>query len=319
MCDLRLSASIDRFLTWCEANRAPSTVYGYRLYLRRFLAWAGDVQLETLSPAMLTTFSQKFHPVQAVQRLLSWIHKEERSIESNPLAAMQKLSCGARQRIVDAGVVCRMMKSSDRFFRSVLIALHESYARPQEIRAMRPIDLCRPGGAPAAAAELVAGLAVAELPNGKGFDRRRDRSTTRIIPISPRLGRLLVRLIGRGAASDEPIFRNSRGRPWSCNAVRCRMRRLRDRLGLGRDRRGERVVAYTLRHTGATAAARAGLRDWTLAAVLGHASTRTTDRYVHLQAADVLAAMKGLWTKKTADRPKIDRPGLRKTRSGDPR
>lgn len=314
MHDSRLIPATERFLAWATVNRSRSTVYGYRLYLTRFAAAVGDIRLERISPAMLTTWSTKFHPVQAVQRLVAWCHKEERSLRENPLSGMPKFSGGSRRRILIAGDVCRMMKSTDRFFRAWLLALKETIARPQEMRQVRPIDVRTSGGAAAIAAELVAGEAFFEIDNGKGFDRRRDRSSTRIIPISPRLGRLLVRLIDRGAAVDEPIFRNSRGRPWSCNAVRCRLRRLRDRLHLGTDRRGERVVAYTLRHTGATAAARAGLRDWTLAAVLGHASTRTTDRYVHLQAADVLAAMKGLWGRKAADRPKIDRPGSLRTR-----
>lgn len=315
MLDSRLVPSTDRFLAWAAVNRSRSTVYGYRLYLTRFAAAVGNVELQAITPAMLTSWSTKFHPLQAVQRLAAWCHKEERSIATNPLSRMLKIAAGSRRRILVAGDVCRMMKSSDHFFRAWLLALKETIARPQEMRQVRPIDVRTAGGAAAIAAELVSGQAFFEIDNGKGFDRRRDRSATRIIPISPRLGRLLVRLIDRGAAIDEPIFRNSRGRPWSCNAVRCRIRRLRDRLGLGRDRRGERVVAYTIRHTGATAAARAGLRDWTLAAVLGHASTRTTARYVHLQAADVLAGMKRVWDAGRADRPKIERPGSPRKRS----
>jgi len=298
MLDSRLVPSIERFLAWAAVNLAPSTVYGYRLYLTRFAAAVGNVPLEELAPATLTTFSRKFHPIQAVQRLVAWCHKEERSLERNPLEGMAKVAGGSRQRVLIAPDVCRMIRSTDRFFRALLLALKETYARPQEMRAVRPADIRAAGGAAAAAAELLAGGAFFELGEGKGFKRRRDRLATRIIPISPRLGRLLVRLLSAGPAHDEPIFRNSRGRPWTANAVRCRLRRLRVTLNLGVDRRGERVVAYTLRHTGATAAARAGLRDWTLAAVLGHASTRTTARYVHLQATDVISAMQRLWAKK---------------------
>lgn len=309
MLDSRLAASVDRFLLWAGRNLAPSTVYGYRLYLQRFAAAVGNVAIESLSPAVLTTWSRKFHPLQAVQRLVAWCHKEERSIVSNPLEGMRKVSSGMRLRVLEPVEVCRMLRTTNRAFRPFLLALRESYARPQEIRKVRPIDIRRAGGSGASAAELLAGRAFFQLENGKGFERRRDQSSTRIIPISPRLGRLLNRLMVRGAAYDEPIFRNSRGRSWSANAVRCRLRRLRDRAGFAADRRGERIVAYTLRHTGATNAARAGLRDWTLAAVLGHASTRTTARYVHLQAADVTEGMRKVWEAKRADRPKKDRLG----------
>lgn len=314
MYDLSLSASIDRFLAWCEANRKPATVYGYRLYLRRFLSWAGNVQLDEISPARLSTWSQKFHPTQAVQRLLAWCHKEERSIARNPLEGMRKVPTGARSRTLPRCDVCRMLRAVDPSFRVFLLALRETFARPQEMRSVRCIDIRRAGGELATAAELIAGFAFFDLGEGKGWSRRRDRSSMRIIPISCRLGRAIARIRRRKATIDDLCFLNSKGRPWTANAVRCRLRRLRELLALGRDRRGERVVAYTLRHTGATAAARAGLRDWTLAAVLGHSSTRTTDRYVHLQADDVIQGMQRVWKQIAADRPKKDRPGSTRNR-----
>lgn len=309
----RLRAAVERFLAWAAVNNKPATVAVYRLYLERFVRFFGDVPLAKLTPANVTTWSQKFHPVQAVQRLLAWCHKEERSIASNPLEGMRKLKTGVRLRILSPEETLALLRGTDRAFRPFLVALRESIARPQEIRAVRPCDIRAAGGRPATEDELLAGEAFFELGAGKGFERRSDQSSVRIIPISPRLGRLLDRLLRHDRAVTEPIFRNGRGRPWTANAVRCRLRRLRVRIGLEADARGERVVAYSFRHTGATAAAAAGLRDFTLARVLGHASTRTTARYVHLQAADVIDGMKRVWEMKASFRPKNDRPRLRRT------
>jgi integrase/recombinase XerD len=63
------------------------------------------------------------------------------------------------------------------------------------------------------------------------------------------------------------------------------MRRLRRRIDLADD-----VVPYTLRHTAATRATVAGVRDKLLAELLGHTSTRTTARYQHPNVEDLCAA-----------------------------
>lgn len=310
-----LADAVGRFLVWSERNNAPRTVAVYRLYLRRFLAWAGDRPLASLTPALVSTWSRKFHPVQAVQRLAAWCHKEERSIACNPLEGMRKQTTGKRLRILSQPEAIALLRGTCPAFRRFLLALRESIARPQEIRAVRWIDIRQPGGAPADSAAIYAGRSFFLIEDGKGFNRRTDQSSVRIVPISPRLGRLLLRLRAADASEATPLFRNSRGKPWSANAVRCRLRRLRGRAGVTADARGENVVAYSWRHTGATAAAAAGLRDFTLAQILGHASPRTTARYVHLQAADALDACKRLWEAKSAAREKKDRPELRRKRS----
>lgn len=314
MLSVRLSACIDRFLAWAELNLAPATVYGYRLYLRRFVVWAGNLRVDRLSPALLQTWSRKFHPVQAVQRLAGWLHRVERSIAVNPLAGMRKMATGKRRRVLTRIEQIQLLHAADRVFRAFLVALRETFARPQEMRVVRWVDVRQAGGELADAAAIAEGRAFFELDSGKGFERRADQSRERIIPISPRLGRLLLRLMRRRRSPNLTIFRNRLRRPWTANAVRCRMRRLRLEVGIKSDRRGERVVAYSLRHTGATACAKAGLRDWTLAEVLGHASTRTTARYVHLQAADVVDAMQRVWELKPGKASKNDRPGSRKKR-----
>lgn len=76
------------------------------------------------------------------------------------------------------------------------------------------------------------------------------------------------------------------------HALRCRFRVLRRRLGIERDRRGETIVPYSFRHTGATIAAASGVRDRILADVLGHIETKTIARYQHLQRGHLVDAMR---------------------------
>ena len=88
------------------------------------------------------------------------------------------------------------------------------------------------------------------------------------------------------------MFLDSDGHPWTANAVRCRMRRLRAKLDFGPDENGEQVVAYTMRHTAATRASSRGIRDKVLAELMGHTSTMTTQRYQHLQADHLADAIR---------------------------
>lgn len=314
-----LSNAIERFLVWANRNRKPATVAVYERYLRLFLADKGDMDVTKITPALLENWSNRFHRVQAVQRLTAWLTYCERSLKRNPLAGMRKIPTGKRRRVLTRRESALMLRATDRAFRDFLLALRETIARPQEVRAFQWDDIRATGSDQADDADLAGGRAFFDLIAGKGFDWRTDDSRQRVIPIPPRLGRLLLRLVSSSADKTGPIFRNAKGRPWTKEAVRCRMRRLRERLNLGADRRGERVVAYSLRHTGATAAARAGVREWALAHLLGHAHVKTSARYVHFDAADAIDAAKRVWEAKKPVRPKIDRLGSLRTRPDDER
>ena len=165
------------------------------------------------------------------------------------------------------------MRAADEHYRAVLLALRHTIARPQEVRAVRWKHL------------LLQPHPMFELRDFKAKSRRKDRQVARRrIPLDDRMLRLLGRLAGRRNPSpDDHVFLNSRGRPWTANALRIRMRNLRRRLKLVADENGEQVVNYTLRHTAATRACAAGLRDRVLAELMGHTHTDTTARYQHLQ------------------------------------
>jgi site-specific recombinase XerD len=97
----------------------------------------------------------------------------------------------------------------------------------------------------------------------------------------PKMKRLLEWM--RRHHKSEFCFLNSKGKQWTVNAINQRMARVRLRCGL------KGICTYTLRHRAATNAI---LRTGDLKMVsllLGHTSTATTERYVHL-AQDHLVA-----------------------------
>jgi site-specific recombinase XerD len=71
-----------------------------------------------------------------------------------------------------------------------------------------------------------------------------------------------------------PLFRNKAGQPWTGNAIRCRFRRVREKLGLGRD-----VVAYSYRHAACTDLLEAGVGLAQTCELLGHTGTAMVMRH----------------------------------------
>ena len=66
----------------------------------------------------------------------------------------------------------------------------------------------------------------------------------------------------------------------------------------GLNTEGERVVCYTLRHTGATNAMRAGIQTTLLAKIMGHAKVTTTQRYQHPTSLDMVEAVDAIHDRK---------------------
>jgi len=304
---VRLFATVEAFLAAAAPTVAPSTLALYDYYLTQFRNSVGDIPLDAVTPARLLTWSSKYHPLGCVQRLYAWATVEARLLAVNPLAGMRRTRNGHRRRILSRCERVRLLRCARPAFRALAVALVESIARPREMREVRWGDIRTSGSPSWKSIDLVSGRCFFWVDRFKGQKLRTDRYAVRVIPISPRLGRLLVRLWGDGHQGDDVIFRNVKSAPWTVNAVRCQFRRLRVRAALVADLRGENVVAYSLRHTSATDAVGAGIKGFTLAELMGHSDIRMTQRYVHLRPDHLLAAMGRIAEWKTGHRAKNDR------------
>lgn len=281
----------DEFLAWTGRFRAAKTVDNYRRYINRFIDQVGDLPVKELKSHHLLTWGETWHEIQAVQRMLSWATLDAELSERNPFKRVKRPPLGKRKRILDQGTLFKILRAARPEFRRFLVAMRETLARPQEIRSLCWEELfwsTKPNGMEAA---LLSGKALFVMEDYKARDRRLDPDTPRVIPITARLGRMLVRLAKSTEELTGPIFLNSRNKQYTNNAVRLRMRAIRKTLNIKPDHRGESVVSYTLRHTMATMATANGIRDRILADLLGHTSTRTTARYQHLQVEHLQDAM----------------------------
>lgn len=309
MKSLHLEAAVRQFLDSVRGTIAPTTHALYRHYLEEFVAAVGDVKCTSMTPAKVLAWSPKYHPVGCVRRLFRWLTVEARLLKVNPLEGMRSIRNGSRMRILSRREVDRLLRAARRPFRGLLLALVETIARPREMRAVCWGHIRTSGTPDWTALDLRAGRCFFRLVRFKGQELRRDKLAIRNIPISRRLGRLLVRLWGDGRDAGEPIFLNWLCRPWTWNAVRIRFRRLRAKTGMTADVNGENAVAYSVRHTSATDAVGAGVKGLVLAELMGHSDVRMTQRYVHLRPDHLIEAMGTIAEWKHRRLAKNDLPG----------
>lgn len=288
---LKLSKLIEKFLAWARSALAAGTVSAYQYQLNKFLLYVKDRSIATLKPAHLTSFAKCWHEWQAPIRMFNWAVKEERILRVNPFAHLKPPPRNERRRIMTPIQMNQMLRAAERPGRAFLLALRETYARPQEIRAACWEDLQSEDPDQPIEEALEQGRAIIVLWEYKDRRRRKETTRPRILLVSKRLGRAILRLRGERLSDKEPIWKNSIGQAWTNNAVRCLMRRLRKKLNLKADRFGEVIVAYSFRHSMATLASAKGIKDRVLADLLGHVETRTTLRYQHLDVGHLREAL----------------------------
>ncbi len=309
-----LKDTIALYLSAKDGELAASTLTIYKLYLSKFLKVVGNITLPSITPAIVKGVSQKSHPIQAVYAMLNWALKEAKIITEHPLLGMKIPKAGRRNRIVSAIEKARILRRSARPFRDLLIGLCESIARPGELRGVKWGDIRTSASPTFMVQDLLEGRCFFWLQKFKAQKLRKDKGAARVIAISPRFGRLLARRWRHGRPLDSLVFTNRLRQQWTSNAVRCRMRRLRVNGDFTVDTNGERIVAYTLRHSGATEAVQAGIPIFALASLMGHSDIRMTQRYVHLVPDHLLEAMNTLDAFRRGKNRKKHRPGSTRKR-----
>ena len=264
----------------------PATPAWYSHMLAGLVEQLGEFPAGELRAYHLTGIDLTNGFTRAVKRLMKWAAAEDLI----PRDAFQKLTvppCGRRERVLTRAELRRLYRASPRALRLLLFVQLNTIARPGEVRELTW-------------SQVAWEERVLILVKFKGKKRRRDGLRARVIPLPPHVLRLLLNL-HRKSADPSPagrVFLATRGAPWTANGARCAMRRARAAAGL--DVGDEPVVCYHLRHTAATTAARADVPLAKLAALMGHARTSTTERYVHLSTADVVAAADALHSRRRA-------------------
>jgi integrase len=259
---------------------SPATVAWYRPPLSKLMAKVAGLQAKDVRQFHLVGIKCTNAFVRSVKALFDFAVDQE-FLTKSPLSKMKTPPCGERTRVLQRPELVKLYRAAPRAFRLFLFVQFHTLARPGEIRTLRWSDV-----------RLDDRLIVLHKFKAKG--KRKDGKKIRTIPLDAMTVRMLSNWYRRRSPSptDYVFVSPKHGHMWTSNALRCRMRRYRGRAGLEpEDPNGERVVCYTLRHTAATNATKAGLRDRELADIMGHTKTQTTARYQHLDGSDLVAAM----------------------------
>lgn len=284
--DLTLGELVAKFRVWSEGEHAASTREFYESHLKPFLAYKNFAKKKAadLTPSDVSAWltarkvkppkrkseskeprtprpissSTKRGAITVIKALYTFAEKNCR-IKNDVIRHMDRPPMGRRQAATGEQRTRIMAEVKDEEFRDYLTAVMESGARPGEIMRMTGEMV-----------DLAEGIVTF---HGKTTG---ETGKARVIYLTETLRTLLKKLIdrqGRGV-----LFLNTDGKPWDRNAVRCRFRRLRAKLGL------KGIVCYSLRHAYLTDGLEAGVPIAQMAELAGHSDTKMiSDVYSHLQ------------------------------------
>lgn len=271
----RVADVIEAFLAWSKIHRSDETNRNYIWYGEKFAEAAGYLLVSELKPIHVTRFVDKHgwqgtterNARRSIYRVFSWC-REEGILPDNPLKGMKCPRARTRERALTDHEYAVLMWNSRRDFRRLLFALKHTGCRPKEART----------------------LTWDQVQEDQWVLRHHKTAhkvgKPRIIFLSKPMQRLMKTL--RNRSKDSHVFLNARSEPWTVNAIRCRINRLKKKTDLPKD-----VCSYLLRHAFGTNAILNGVDVITVAQLMGHESldmikkvyAHLADKHKHLQDA----------------------------------
>lgn len=268
---LRLEAKIETRCTkraWEERERI----------LRAFAAVHGELHISECKKAHLIVWIEgnprlksewtKGRWCRTVQSAFNWACDKTDLIAKNPFKGV-RYKKGKRGRPLTDAEFAGLVAAAGKVFEPVLCFCRFTGARPGEMAAATWADVH------------------GSLESGRAWIILREHKTSHVEDAKPRV-------IGLGPAAcqllldirrslnclpglePEHVFNNSRGKPWTRNAINLRFANLRKRLNLPAD-----AKLYGTRHAYATHAIKT-LRDIRgVSRLLGHQGTAMTEHYLH--------------------------------------
>jgi integrase len=262
---VRVNDVLRAFLDYSAKHNDERTFLWYKSFLIRFDELYGSLRPHEVTPAIVETWLNanqgwkgcRRGAVIALKRAFNWA-AENKKITSNPLRAVKKPPARARERFLTAEERQQIFDNYPEgdCFRAFLFALEQTGCRPGEVSAVTAKHV-----------ELRTGVWVLDEHKTEG-----KTGEPRVIILTPAMVELSKRLIERHP--EGPLFRNEDGNPWNRNAIRCRFRRVREKLNLGGD-----LVAYLYRHAVATDLLESGTGLAQAAEILGHKGTEMVMRH----------------------------------------
>lgn len=258
----------EKYLEWVHENRATATYEHATHYLTSFCQFVGkrkqirhitgDTVSQWLSEHPTWSSTTLSDAVGHLNRGFAW-GRRKNYLKASPIADLENKPRRQRREIVYSPQEWERILShvEDECFRDILTFMWETGCRPIESRRLeaRHVDLAN---------EL------AVLPASETKTKQ-----IRVIFLTDAAKAICQRLCQKHPSG--PIFRNTRGNPWTKDAVKCRFARLKEKVQI------TGLCAYGIRHSFATEGLKNGVDSVALAVIMGHADVSMIARtYQHL-------------------------------------
>lgn len=261
----RVDDLLDAFLEWAETNREKKTYDGYRDMIKSFnQSLPAGLRICDLKPFHVNRWldnqptwntTTKNKSCGAVKRAFNWAVAEG-YITLSPIAGMKKPPLLVRETLIPPELWRAIGKTvKDQPFRDLLMILRETGCRPYEARTVE-------------ASNVRGDTWLFSKVDSKG------QKYNRLVLLTPRALRITKRLMETNPTG--PLLRDTRGKPWTRNAIVCRFIRLSKKLNTP-------IFAYSIRHTFCTEGLEKGVDSTSMAVLMGHRDTTMVARvYSHL-------------------------------------
>jgi integrase len=258
-----------------RVNLKPNTYESYKRFLDPFAEYIGRVDGNEVEPRQVTQYIEshanwgrttRFNCITAIKRAWKWAH-EERHITLNPLAGVKKPKPERRAMIPDEKDIKVFLNAAKHEFGILVKFLNETGCRPGEAMMLQKRHVY---------------MRNREVRFQIGEDKTSGKTDkARVIHLNDAATKILEELIQFNPSG--PLFRNSRGNPWTRYAVNCAVRRIRKLTGLD-----NLTVAYMLRHNWITDALAQGTSVAIVAELSGNSPAIVAKVYSHLSEKKAL-------------------------------
>ena len=225
------------FSTGCSATARPESYEAYRYRLQRFAERYPDLSPARLKPHHVEKWADSYdikqttrrNYLRAVKRCMKWA-KQQGYIDVNPVEALEIPAAESKEVFITHPEFERLLTFvRDGTFRDLIVTAWETGCRPQELLRVeaRHVDLENQ--------RWVFSKSEAKM-----------KRLSRVVYLSDEAAAITRRLLLKHPKG--PLFCNSRGVPWSTEAVNCAFTRLQHRMGIEEmNRRGECITEEEVR------------------------------------------------------------------------
>ncbi len=266
---LTVATVCDLFLDHSKKNHEPDTYKLYRYFLQSFCNSSGRSLAVEIKPFHISRWlddhpkwkASRRHAALAVKRAFAWVDKQG-LLSPSPLRSLEVDANNRRTRVLTPAERAEILAAiRDEQFREFTFAMLETGCRPGEVAKVTAQNV-----------NLDLGIWMFEK-----HKTSRKTKKPRVVYLTAELVELSRKLMSK--YPEGPLFRGPRGqKPFSSNGIRCRFRRLREKLP-----HLKHFVAYSARHTYCTTALMNGVPIAQVAELMGHSSTdMVSSVYGHL-------------------------------------